>query len=177
MRKILSLGLALAWIVAGGSMLAASKKKAAAKSTSTGSKSTSKSAKSGKSAGTSKTSGKKSSSTSKGGKKSSSRKRSSATTWRNRQSAPAPERVKEIQDALVAKGYLSAEDATGSWGQPSIDALKKFQAEQNLQTTGKINSLSLIALGLGPKREPVAIPKPQEAEPPAPAQPVANPIQ
>jgi hypothetical protein len=39
--------------------------------------------------------------------------------------------------------------------------LKKFQAEQNLESSGKINSLSLIALGLGPKRDPSpAAPKP-----------------
>ena len=76
----------------------------------------------------------------------------STTTWRNRQTTPSADRYKQIQDALVAKGYLPAEDATGSWGQASADALKNFQAEQTLETTGKINSLSLIALGLGPNR-------------------------
>jgi Putative peptidoglycan binding domain len=75
------------------------------------------------------------------------------TTWRNRQLAPTPERYREIQQALVAKGYLKAEDATGGWNQNSLDALKKFQADQNIESTGKINSLSLIALGLGPKRD------------------------
>jgi len=77
----------------------------------------------------------------------------SRTTWRNRQLAPTPERYKEIQQALVAKGYLKPEDATGGWDQNSLDALKKFQADQNIDSTGKINSLSLIALGLGPKRD------------------------
>ena len=47
-----------------------------------------------------------------------------------------------------------------------MDALKKFQAGQNLDSTGKINSLSLIALGLGPRRE-TAAPKPP-ADGPAP---------
>src|SRR5215475_4625153 len=74
-------------------------------------------------------------------------------TWRNRQLAPTPQRYHEIQDALVAKGYLKSEDATGAWNQNSIDAMKKFQSEQHLDPSGKINSLSLIALGLGPKRE------------------------
>lgn len=78
---------------------------------------------------------------------------SARTTWRNRQLAPTPERYKEIQQALVAKGYLKPEDATGGWDQNSLDALKKFQADQNIDSTGKINSLSLIALGLGPKRD------------------------
>ena len=77
----------------------------------------------------------------------------SNTTWRNRQTAPTPDRYKEIQDALVAKGYLPQEEANGAWGQASADALKKFQAEQTLESTGKINSLSLIALGLGPKHD------------------------
>jgi hypothetical protein len=88
-------------------------------------------------------------------------------TWRNRQLAPTPQRYKEIQDALAAKGYLKPEDATGTWTPASVDALKKFQAGQNLDSTGKINSLSLIALGLGPRREPVA-PKPPAEVPPAP---------
>jgi hypothetical protein len=81
------------------------------------------------------------------------------TTWRNRQMAPTPERYKEIQDALVAKGYLKPEDTGGGWNQNSVEALKRFQGEQKLDPSGKINSLSLIALGLGPKREPVASPQ------------------
>jgi hypothetical protein len=87
-------------------------------------------------------------------------------TWRNRQLAPTPQRYKEIQEALAAKGYLKPEDADGTWNQASMDALKKFQAGQNLDSTGKINSLSLIALGLGPKRE-TAAPKPPAESPPA----------
>jgi hypothetical protein len=90
-------------------------------------------------------------------------------TWRNRQLAPTPQRYKEIQEALAAKGYLKPEDATGTWTPASVDALKKFQAGQNLDSTGKINSLSLIALGLGPKRE-TAAPKPPAESPPAPPQ-------
>ena len=88
-------------------------------------------------------------------------------TWRNRQLAPAPQRYKEIQEALAAKGYLKSEDANGAWNQASVEALKKFQAGQNLDSTGKINSLSLIALGLGPRRETVA-PKPPAENPPSP---------
>jgi Putative peptidoglycan binding domain len=84
-----------------------------------------------------------------------------AATWRNRQVAPSPDRYREIQNALAARGYLSPEQANGTWNQTSIDALKKFQTEQNLESTGKINSLSLIALGLGPKHDsPAAIPPP-----------------
>ena len=83
------------------------------------------------------------------------------TTWRNRQTTPSPERYKEIQEALASKGYLKPEEAGGAWGQSSADALKRFQADQNLESTGKINSLSLIALGLGPKHDgPATPPKP-----------------
>jgi hypothetical protein len=74
-------------------------------------------------------------------------------SWRNRQMSPSPDRYREIQGALAAKGFLRPEEATGTWNQASSDALKKFQSEQNLESSGKINSLSLIALGLGPRRD------------------------
>lgn len=70
---------------------------------------------------------------------------------RSHQQAPTPERYKEIQQALASKGYLQGE-ASGVWGPESVDALKRFQTDQNLMPDGKISSLSLIALGLGPKR-------------------------
>ena len=81
-----------------------------------------------------------------------------ATTWRNRQTTPTPDRYRQIQEALAAKGYLGTEEATGRWSENSVDALKRFQADQNIASNGKINSLSLIALGLGPKREAVVKP-------------------
>jgi len=71
---------------------------------------------------------------------------------------PSPDRLKEIQQALAGKGYFTSEP-DGTWGPASIDALKRFQHDQKLVEDGKIGSLSLIALGLGPKREP-----PVEAE-------------
>ena len=82
--------------------------------------------------------------------------------------APAPERYQEIQQALVSKGYLKPEEASGVWDQNSSDALKRFQSEQKLPGTGKIDSLSLIALGLGPKRDsaetrPAPLPVPGES--------------
>ncbi len=71
---------------------------------------------------------------------------------------PSPDRIKEIQQALAGKGYYTGEP-NGSWGPSSIDALKRFQHDQNLVEDGKIGSLSLIALGLGPKREPATEPE------------------
>ena len=82
-----------------------------------------------------------------------------------RQTTPTPERYKEIQEALVSKGYLPADQANGQWNDGSLNALKRFQADQNLEATGKINSLSLIALGLGPKHETA---KPASTVPVAP---------
>jgi hypothetical protein len=79
---------------------------------------------------------------------------------RPRQLQPTAERYREIQDALVAKGYLKPEQANGSWDQNSIDALKKFQADQKLDASGKITSMSLIALGLGPKHDSAPLPTP-----------------
>jgi peptidoglycan hydrolase-like protein with peptidoglycan-binding domain len=81
------------------------------------------------------------------------------TTWRTRQSAPTADRYREIQEALAARGYLSMEEANGNWGSSSTDAMKKFQAEQTLETTGRIDSLSLIALGLGPRHDTASAPR------------------
>jgi peptidoglycan hydrolase-like protein with peptidoglycan-binding domain len=77
------------------------------------------------------------------------------TAASSRQRTPTPERYMEIQQALAERGYLTG-PATGIWGPDSVDALKHFQADQNLTVDGKIGALSLIALGLGPKREPMA---------------------
>jgi len=65
---------------------------------------------------------------------------------------PEPERLREIQEALAEKGYFKGE-ANGEWNGDSVEALKKFQTERNLTPDGKINALSLIGLGLGPKHE------------------------
>jgi len=68
---------------------------------------------------------------------------------------PSQERYKEIQQALASRGYFKTEP-DGNWGPASMEALKRFQHDQKLVEDGKIGSLSLIALGLGPKRDPVA---------------------
>ncbi|MCX6599241.1 MAG: peptidoglycan-binding protein [Acidobacteria bacterium] len=85
-----------------------------------------------------------------------------------RQSQPSPERYKQIQQALIDKGFLNGEP-TGQWDQRSIDALKKFEQSQQLKDDGKIDSMSLIGLGLGPKRTPL----PTSPLPGAPAPPPA----
>lgn len=101
-------------------------------------------------------------------------KKYTRTTWRNRQLAPTPERYKQIQEALAAKGYLPADQANGQWNDTSAAALKKFQTDQNIAPSGKIDSLSLIALGLGPKHDTLPVQKP-EAAAPEPASAPPNP--
>jgi peptidoglycan hydrolase-like protein with peptidoglycan-binding domain len=67
-----------------------------------------------------------------------------------RQLTPTPDRYREIQQALIDKGYLKSE-ANGAWDAQSTDALQRFQNDRKLAPTGKINAASLIGLGLGPK--------------------------
>jgi peptidoglycan hydrolase-like protein with peptidoglycan-binding domain len=80
---------------------------------------------------------------------------------------PRPERYKEIQQALAEKGYLK-EAPSGEWNQASVDALRRFQQDQNLQPSGKLDSLSLIALGLGPKYDKSAAAQAPGASPSQP---------
>jgi hypothetical protein len=88
-----------------------------------------------------------------------------------RQSTPERDRIVEIQQALTERGYPV--EPTGAWGPQSVAALKQFQEEhdiKNLSGRGKLDPLTLIALGLGPKHVPPApaVPNPPESpEPPA----------
>ena len=70
---------------------------------------------------------------------------------RSNQATPTTERYQEIQQALAERGYFEG-SPDGRWGASSTEALKRFQREQNLVDDGKLGSLSLIALGLGPRR-------------------------
>ncbi len=70
-----------------------------------------------------------------------------------RQTGPTAERYRQIQQALIDKGYMQS-SATGVWEQDSVAALRQFQTDQKLEASGKINALTLIRLGLGPKRDP-----------------------
>ena len=65
-------------------------------------------------------------------------------------SGPGSSRIREVQQALVERGYLQSE-ATGSWNVASADALKRFESDQKVRVDGKIDAKTLIALGLGPK--------------------------
>jgi peptidoglycan hydrolase-like protein with peptidoglycan-binding domain len=86
---------------------------------------------------------------------SASKKKSSAKTKKPtappRQTQPTADRYREIQEALIAKGFLEG-PATGHWDEKTVEAFKQFERSQNLNDDGKLDSLALIALGLGPKR-------------------------
>jgi len=66
------------------------------------------------------------------------------------QQKPSTERILEIQRALRASGYEPG--AEGVWDDRTTDALKRFQRDQSLASDGRLSSLTLIALGLGPRR-------------------------
>lgn len=97
---------------------------------------------------------------------------------------PDPERYQVIQRALADRGYFKGE-ANGTWGDDSVDAMRRFQTDQKLDDDGKIDSLSLIALGLGPRHdgttaaEPRVPPVPADSETGAPVSSItqsANPV-
>lgn len=91
------------------------------------------------------------------------------------QQQPTTDRYKEIQQALMDKGYFQG-PVDGAWNVGSVEALKRFQKDQNLDPDGKIGSLSLIALGLGPKRSAASASAPAVMDPVDPP-PVAQPQQ
>ncbi len=116
---------------------------------------------SGKAAGASTSTARSSGAKKKSTVKASSKRRPSvrrqAPTWRNSQRQPSRERYAEIEQALAARGYFGGEPK-GEWSAESVEALKRFQADQKLAADGRINSMSLIALGLGPKRAQNSLP-------------------
>lgn len=83
---------------------------------------------------------------------------------------PEPGRYTEIQKALTDRGYFHGE-ANGEWKDDSVDALKRFQADQKLPDDGKISALTLTGLGLGPHHDgstaaTVPLPTAPVSEPP-----------
>ncbi len=96
----------------------------------------------------------------------SSRGKTSRRSRRSRvrkQLAPTPERIREIQSALANAGYYQ-EKPTGKWDATTADAMRRFQEANGLNSTGKIDALSLQKLGLGSEVAGLAAPRP--ASPP-----------
>jgi hypothetical protein len=82
------------------------------------------------------------------------------------QSAPAPDRITEIQTALARENAYQG-DPTGNWDAATIAAMKHFQTAQNLPPTGKIDALTLQRLGLGSDVAGKGAPTPPATPPPA----------
>ena len=68
------------------------------------------------------------------------------------QTRPSRERYRQIQQALSDAGFDPG-PVDGFWGPQSEDAMADFQEAHDLEPTGRIDSLSLIQLGLGPQYE------------------------
>ncbi len=65
------------------------------------------------------------------------------------QQAIQPERVTQIQQALIRGHYLTGE-ATGKWDTATVAAMQKYQADHGWQTKLMPDSRALKNLGLGP---------------------------
>jgi peptidoglycan hydrolase-like protein with peptidoglycan-binding domain len=85
-------------------------------------------------------------------KKSAPKKKTSRKAAPPKQLQPTPERYREIQQALIDRGFLDGAP-TGKWDEKTIEAWKRFEESVNLPMDGKIDSKALIALGLAPDRQ------------------------
>jgi hypothetical protein len=65
------------------------------------------------------------------------------------QQAIQPDRVSEIQQALVREHYLST-DPNGDWDTTTVAAMQKYQADHGWQTKLMPDPRALKNLGLGP---------------------------
>jgi len=59
-----------------------------------------------------------------------------------------PERVQEIQQALIHEGYLQG-NASGQWDSRTHDAMVRYQTDHGFAATGLPEAKSLMKLGLG----------------------------
>jgi peptidoglycan hydrolase-like protein with peptidoglycan-binding domain len=84
------------------------------------------------------------------------------------QKAPTPERISEIQSALAHGCYYQG-TLNGKWDSNTISAMQKFQADNGLSNSGKIDAPSLQKLGLGSGTAGVDAPKPITPKPATPA--------
>ena len=60
-----------------------------------------------------------------------------------------PDRVKQIQTALINAHYLTG-DADGEWDKTTVAAMQKYQADHGWQTKLTPDARALVRLGLGP---------------------------
>ncbi len=71
-------------------------------------------------------------------------------SWeRHGQQRIAPDRAREIQEALIREHYLTG-DATGEWDARTQSAMERYQSDNGWQSKVTPDSRALIKLGLGP---------------------------
>jgi peptidoglycan hydrolase-like protein with peptidoglycan-binding domain len=76
-----------------------------------------------------------------------------------KQKAPTPDRITEIQSALLRGGYYRG-DPNGKWDSNTVAAVQKFQSANGIEGTGKLDAPTLQKLGLGSDIAGVSAPKP-----------------
>lgn len=81
-------------------------------------------------------------------KKKTSARRSKKKSKVKAQTAPTPDRIREIQTALQREGAYNGEP-TGKWDDTTVEAMKSYQDKNGLSPTGKLDALTLEKLGLG----------------------------
>jgi peptidoglycan hydrolase-like protein with peptidoglycan-binding domain len=75
------------------------------------------------------------------------------------QAAPTPERISEIQEALARKGPFAG-TPTGKWDDDTVEAMRKFQASNGLNPSGRLDAPTLQKLGLGSETTGLGAPTP-----------------
>jgi peptidoglycan hydrolase-like protein with peptidoglycan-binding domain len=88
-------------------------------------------------------------------------KKASSRRKEKGQTAPSPDRVSQIQEALAKDGSFGG-TPNGKWDDSTVEAMKKFQGAHRLNPSGRLDALTLQKLGLGSQTagiaEPVAPP-------------------
>ncbi len=84
------------------------------------------------------------------------------------QTAPTPDRIKEIQTALQKDGSYEGEP-NGKWDAATTEAMRKYQDKNGISPTGKIDAVSLNKLGLGSDTAGKGAPVPTASTSTAPA--------
>ena len=89
------------------------------------------------------------------------------------QQAIQPERVTQIQQALIREHYLTGE-ANGKWDTSTQAAMQKYQADNGWQTKLMPDSRAIKKLGLGPDYSTALNAKDGNFAPPASASNISS---
>jgi peptidoglycan hydrolase-like protein with peptidoglycan-binding domain len=85
-------------------------------------------------------------------------RRRSRYRYRLARMQPEPDRIVEIQQALIREGYLKQE-ASGKWDDATRTAMRDYQQANGFEVTGLPEAKALMKLGLGPH------PLPEDVDP------------